>query len=243
MATIYKIKRFNYYSQKEFGIFGNFRNKIAKKLDNSAEQDVNDSLKSFQNLRKMEQSHKRNPQVIKNLLKRSKQEGLRVMKNIPAESNKLITNKGIKDIEDSIEYSKKMTELFGLEDPLGKDLVRKANKIKNERNKGKEVVNLVDPYHTATIAHETGHKVAKNKFPGKYLKRNRDTIKGQIMTLLDEDLATKEGLKIMKESGASKEELKDAKLFLKEARKTYKKNLDSSVKKKLSKLIKPKNRL
>ena len=141
MATIYKIKRFNYYSQKEFGIFGNFRNKIAKKLDNSAEQDVNDSLKSFQNLRKMEQSHKRNPQVIKNLLKRSKQEGLRVMKNIPAESNKLITNKGIKDIEDSIEYSKKMTELFGLEDPLGKDLVRKANKIKNERNKGKEVVN------------------------------------------------------------------------------------------------------
>ena len=51
MATIYKIKRFNYYSQKEFGIFGNFRNKIAKKLDNSAEQDINDSLKSFQNLR------------------------------------------------------------------------------------------------------------------------------------------------------------------------------------------------
>ena len=239
MATVYKIKRFSYYSQKEFGILRDFRSKIAERLDNSADKDVRESITSSQNLREMERSHKRNPQVIKKLLKRSKQEGLRVMKNIPGESNKLITSKGIKDIEDSIEYSKKMTELFGLEDPLGKDLVRKANKIKNERNKRKEVVNLVDPYHTATIAHETGHKVAKNKFPGKYLKRGKNTIKGQIMTLLDEDLATKEGLKIMKESGASKEELKDAKLFLKEARKTYKKNLDSSVKKKLSKLIKP----
>lgn len=257
---IYKVKRYScYYQQREYGVFqdlkhsglnrtykkyiGRARKKVANKILEGIKKDIDASNLAGNNITYNPELHKINKKLRNNLVKEANKRNIRV----------LGTNLDPWEGRGNYFFSKESAERNNLVENLKYQRnVRTGKKAENALKKSDHVIFHPTNSHTVGLAHEMGHvenATGKNKFrrwinkksqkirekllDGQNKKGILESIKKKIdnsILLQEERNATKKGLKLFKKSGANKEEMKDAKKFLKLGEESYKKASSADAK-------------
>lgn len=198
---------YNYYQQKEFGLIDNYRKKKISKLKENISKDYNEILESNNNIAKL-----RKENVLKNEYKL-----IRKMK-------KVAKNEG-------------RTKMVG--DRRPGEVPQNVNiNLGDKRGHYRNLIYYNPDNGAGGVAHEIGHSLEResgNRF-GKYIdkvsdkirrerydednKNDDNPIKANVrskVVLINEKRATKRGLKLLKDAGASSEVMENKKKELNES--------------------------
>lgn len=218
---------------------GNFRRNTAKRLTDSIKSDINQVKESSRKL--SNSSSIQNKSVENNLIKEASKEGI-IVSNVKVDNTK--GNYLVKDVNDQdlIEYSNnfgnKKEDVEKLKNQIKKShkfishpensgsekLAHEIGHVKNEKGIiSKQISKIANSEKTRSQIRSSFNKVRDTGDDGSLgVKESAKRFVRAKAVELEENNANRKGLKLLKKSGASKEELNKARDNYKEGSKSYK---------------------
>lgn len=248
----FTVKRFSIIGveeQRDFGKIDRFAKNLTKKIGKSIAKDINKKKKAINDAERIASNSTKDPKVMENIGKEAQKLKTKTIKGKKKDN----IQEGLR--EDSWKYDSKNTS------SKAKQLLTKYGSPQ-ERELGKA---LIENEHVinhkgsqASYAHEVGH--LKNKRGGpisrliswlndktspsykENIKNDKGSalenlVKGSIL-VKEEENASKNGVKLLKDSGASLKDIAEGKFELNKSLQTYKSGRNIATKKSLGRFIK-----
>lgn len=253
---MYKVKRFNiahsYEEQRCYGLLGKARKLISNKVDNS----IKDSLKKYRDTLREIDKFPKSDRLSSPLTSISEKEGSNVLRyNTESGSSFRVKRKSISE-----NFADRMADI-NHDDEVYNNLGRL---VSDNKSKYDDIIFYPKGADHSELVHEIGHKrnsISRNPIKRKLddlnmryqddisemkgssksglLNAVKEFVKGKAV-VADESNASKEGLKLLKGSGATKDEIDDARKLYNLKLNTYKHKSNANYKSTILNTIKPK---